>query len=78
MHSFCAVLLTGHVDIVATLRNDIQSEAGKDGESNSNFPHEFSPKINSIRLKFFNWGQSNINFVNKWGQMNINLVNQKG
>jgi hypothetical protein len=61
------VLLTGHVDVVATFRNDIQSEAGEDGESNSNFPHEFSPKINSISLIFFNWGQSNINFVNLLG-----------
>jgi len=52
MHSFSAVLLTGHVDVVATFRNDIQSEAGEDGESNSNFPHEFSPKINSISLSF--------------------------
>ncbi len=22
----------------------------------------------------FNWGQSNINFVNKWGQININFL----
>ncbi len=44
MHSFCAVLLTGHVDIVATLRNDLQSKAGKHGESNSNFPHSFLQK----------------------------------
>ena len=44
MHSFSAVLLSGHVDVVATLRNDIQGEAGKDGESNSNFPHKFLQK----------------------------------
>jgi len=66
MHSFSAVLLTGHVNIVATLRNDIQSKAGKDSESNSNFPHKFLQKISLIGV-IFKWGKSNINFFNRRG-----------
>jgi hypothetical protein len=48
MHSFSAVLLTGHVNVVTTFRNHKQCEAGKHGEANSNFPHNVSPKINIV------------------------------
>jgi hypothetical protein len=47
MNSVSTVLLPTHVKAVTTFRNDIQSEAGKHGETNSNFPHKFSPEIES-------------------------------
>jgi hypothetical protein len=59
------MLLTAHVQTVAAFRDDVQSEAGKHGEANSNFPHKFSPKNNVTKAQFFNWGQININLVNR-------------
>jgi hypothetical protein len=61
MHSLRAMLLASHVDVVAAFRNHKQSQASKHSKTNSNFPHNLSPK--NERVQIFNWGQMNINLL---------------
>jgi hypothetical protein len=51
VHGIGAMLLTAHVQTVATFRDNVQSQAGEDGETNGNFPHNFSPKISLMRAR---------------------------
>jgi hypothetical protein len=41
-----AVFLATHVEAVAAFRDNVQSQAGEDSKSNSNFPHNFLQKKN--------------------------------
>jgi hypothetical protein len=64
------VLLAGHVDVVAAFRNNEQSQAGKHGKTNCNFPHKFSPKniVNEGERKFLIGVRLNIKFRQSKGQ----------
>jgi hypothetical protein len=44
MHGLSAMLLTTHIQTVAAFRDNVQSQAGEDSKSNSNFPHNFLQK----------------------------------
>ena len=50
VHCFGAVLLATHVNI-ATLAENEQGQAGKNGESDSNFPHDEFPEKDAPRGK---------------------------
>jgi hypothetical protein len=38
------MLLAAHIEAVAAFRDNVQSQAGEDSKSNSNFPHNFLQK----------------------------------
>ncbi len=44
VHGIGAMLLTAHIEAVAAFRDNVQSQAGEDSKSNSNFPHNFLQK----------------------------------